>query len=329
VENTTTCLVENYELDMLVLSVGLQPDSELKKLSNLLNVSLTSDGFMMEAHPKLKPVDAPTPGIFFAGSVEAPKDIKDSVTQASAAVSRSSIILNADIIKGDGVKAVIDNSKCTSCGVCAKVCPYNALEVDIKAKSGAKVIMAACAGCGACSAECRFDAITIRGFMDDQIMSQIDSALAVNPQNKIVSFLCNWCSYAASDVAGISRMQYPANNRFIRVMCSARVTEKFLWHAFELGAPLVLLSGCHIGDCHYITANHSTQKRADRMWEAMEKLGIRPERLQLEWISAAEGPRFVEIMQELEKLRAKVTKEEIEHTQEVLAEREKEKAKAA
>ncbi|MCX6001851.1 MAG: hydrogenase iron-sulfur subunit, partial [Chloroflexi bacterium] len=306
VENTTTCLVENYELDMLVLSVGLQPDSELKKLSNLLNVSLTSDGFMMEAHPKLKPVDAPTPGIFFAGSVEAPKDIKDSVTQASAAVSRSSIILNADVIKGDGVKAVIDNSKCTSCGVCARVCPYNALEVDIKAKSGAKVIVAACAGCGACSAECRFDAITIRGFMDDQIMSQIDSALAVDPQHKIV----------------------PANNRFIRVMCSARVTEKFLWHAFEMGAPLVLLSGCHIGDCHYITANHSTQKRADRMWEAMEKLGIRPERLQLEWISAAEGPRFVEIMQELEKMRGKVTKEEIEHTQKALAEREKEKAKA-
>ncbi len=150
------------------------------------------------------------------------------------------------------------------------------IEVDIKAKSGAKVIMAACAGCGACAAECRFDAITIRGFMDDQIMSQIDSALAVDPQNKIVSFLCNWCSYAASDVAGISRMQYPANNRFIRVMCSARVTEKFIWHAFKLGAPLVLLSGCHIGDCHYITANHSTQKRADRMWDAMEKLGIRP-----------------------------------------------------
>jgi len=329
VENTTTCLVENYELDMLVLSVGLQPDTGLKQLSNLLNVSLTSDGFMMESHPKLKPVDAPTPGIFFAGSVEAPKDIKDSVTQAGAAVSRSSIILNADVIKGDGIKAVIDNNKCTSCGVCARVCPYNAIEVDVKAKTGASVITAACAGCGACSAECRFDAITIRGFMDDQIMSQIESALARDPQDKIISFLCNWCSYAASDVAGISRMQYPAHNRFIRVMCSARVTEKFIWHAFKLGAPLVLLSGCHIGDCHYITANHSTQKRADRMWDSMEKLGIRPARLQLEWISAAEGPRFVEIMQELEKLRTKVTREEIEYTQKVLLEREKEKAKAA
>jgi len=305
-----------------VLSVGLHQDSGLKKLCNLLNISLTSDGFVMEAHPKLKPVDAPTPGIFFAGSVEAPKDIKDSVTQASAAVSRSSIILNADFIKGDGVKAFVDQEKCTSCGVCARVCPYSAIEVDIKAKSGAKIIVAACAGCGACSAECRFDAITVHHFTEEQVLSQISSALATNPQNKIITFLCNWCSYAASDVAGISRMQYPANNRFIRVMCSARVTERFIWHAFKLGAPLVLLSGCHIGDCHYITANHSTQKRADRMWDAMEKLGIRPERLQLEWISAAEGPRFAQIMRELEKMRHTVTNEEIEFTQRVLTARD-------
>ncbi|MCX6004937.1 MAG: CoB-CoM heterodisulfide reductase HdrA2 [Chloroflexi bacterium] len=318
VENTTTCVIENYELDLLVLSVGLQPSGDLKKLCNLLNISLTADGFLMEAHPKLKPVDAPTPGIFFAGSVEAPKDIKDSVTQASAAVSRSSIILNFDVIKGDAVKAVVDNEKCTSCGVCARICPYNAIEVDVKAKSGARVIVAACAGCGACSAECRFDAIAIQHFMDDQILAQISSALAREPQNKIISFLCNWCSYAASDVAGISRMQYPANNRFIRVMCSARVHERFIWHAFKLGAPLVLLSGCHIGDCHYITANHSTQKRADKIWDTMEKLGIKPERLQLEWISAAEGPRFAQIMHELEKIRKAVTMDEIEYTRKIL-----------
>jgi len=319
VENTTTSRVEEYELDMVVLSVGLQPSDELKHLTGIINISQTADGFVMEAHPKLRPVDAPTPGIFFAGSVEAPKDIKDSVTQAGAAVARSSILLNAGAVKGDAIKAVVDLEKCTSCGLCARVCPFGAIEVDIKAKAGARVITAACAGCGACAAECRFGAITIQHFEDEQILAQISAALEEEPEKKIMSFLCNWCSYAASDLAGISRIQYPPNNRFIRVMCSARVDEKFIWYAFQLGAPIVLLSGCHIGDCHYISANHWTIRRADRLWNRMEKLGIRPERLQLEWISAAEGPRFAQIMRDLEEMRQKVTPEEMAHTRTILA----------
>jgi len=317
VENTTTSKVEEHELDMVVLSVGLVPSDDLKHLTSIVNISQTADGFVMEAHPKLRPVDAPTPGIFFAGSVEAPKDIKDSVTQAGAAVARSSILLNSGVVHGDAVKAAVDLDKCTSCGVCARVCPFAAIEVDVKAKTGARVITAACAGCGACAAECRFGAITIQHFHDDQILAQISAALEDEPEKKIITFLCNWCSYAASDMAGISRMQYPPNNRFIRVMCSARVDEKFILHAFKLGAPIVLLSGCHIGDCHYISANHWTMRRADRLWDRLEKLGIRPERLQLEWISAAEGPRFTQIMHEVEDLRQKVTQDEIEYTRRV------------
>ncbi|MFC1916518.1 CoB-CoM heterodisulfide reductase HdrA2 [Chloroflexota bacterium] len=319
VENTTTSKVEEHELDMVVLSIGLKPSDDLKHLTSIINISQTADGFVMEAHPKLRPVDAPTPGIFFAGSVEAPKDIKDSVTQAGAAVARSSILLSMDTIQGDAIKAVVDLEKCTVCGLCARVCPFNAIGVDVKAKIGARVITAACAGCGACAAECRFGAITIQHFEDAQILSQITAALEEEPEKKIVTFLCNWCSYAASDMAGISRVQYPPNNRFIRVMCSARVDEKFVLHVFKLGAPIVLLSGCHIGDCHYISANHWTVRRADRLWNRLEKLGIRPERLQLEWISAAEGPRFAQIMRDIEDLRQKVTQEEIEHAQKVLA----------
>jgi len=274
----------------------------------------------MEAHPKLRPVDAPTPGIFFSGCVEAPKDIKDSVTQAGAAAARSSIIMNASTIKGEAIKAEIDISKCTSCGVCSRVCPFGAIKVDIKAKSGAHLVAAACAGCGTCAAECRFDAITMQHSMDAQVLAQIDAALETDSEQKIITFLCNWCSYAAGDLAGVSRLQYPPNNRFIRTMCSGRVDETFILHAFENGAPLVLLSGCHLGDCHYINANHWTMRRADRLWDQLEKLDIRPERLQLEWISAAEGPRFAQIMRELEEMRRKVTLEEIAYTRRVLSE---------
>ncbi len=328
VENTTAARIEDYELDMVVLSVGLEPRGHLKQLTTILNLSQTADGFVMEAHPKLRPVDAPTPGIFFAGCVEAPKDIKDSVTQAGAAAARSSIILNAGKLRSEALKAIVDLNKCNSCGLCAKVCPYSAIKVDVKAKSGAHITAAACAGCGTCAAECRFDAITMQHFSDAQILAQIDAALESEPENKIVSFLCNWCSYAGGDLAGVSRLQYPPNNRFIRTMCSGRVSEKFILHAFEKGAPIVLVSGCHINDCHYINANHWTKRRVERLWERMKKLGIRPERLQLEWISAAEGPRFAQIMRQLEEMRQKVTPAEIERTRKVLKEQRLAKKKA-
>jgi heterodisulfide reductase subunit A len=311
VENTTASQLEEYDLDMLILSVGLEPKAELKQLAKMLSLPQTADGFLMEAHPKLKPVDAPTPGIFYAGCVEAPKDIKDSVTQAGAAASRSSILLSSGKIKGEAIKAEVILDRCTSCGACAKVCPYGAIKVDIKAKTGAHITAAACAGCGACAAECRFHAISMQHFSDEQILAQIGAALSEEAETKIITFLCNWCSYAGGDLAGVSRLQYPPNNRFIRTMCSGRVSEEFVLKAFELGAPLVLVSGCHINDCHYINANHQTEKRVKRLHAQMARLGIRPERLQLEWISAAEGPRFAQIMRNLEEMRKQVTPEEI------------------
>jgi heterodisulfide reductase subunit A len=101
-------------------------------------------------------------------------------------------------------------------------------------------------------------------------------------------------------------------------MCSGRVDKKFLWRAFEAGAPVVLVSGCHFGDCHYIDANHWTQKRVEKVWKKMEKWGLRRERLQLEWISAAEGVRFSKVMAGLEDLRKTVTTEEIEETKRII-----------
>jgi heterodisulfide reductase subunit A len=325
VENTTAGRVEQYELDMLILSVGLKPREDADRLRQILNLSKTSDGFLLEAHPKLRPVDAPTPGVFLAGCVEAPKDIKDSVTQASAAVARASTVLNSERLVVEAITAVVDKDKCTACGVCARVCPFGAIKFDKDKKAPPEVIEAMCAGCGTCAAECRFDAITQRHFTDEALMAAVEAAVGENGRERIVVFACNWCSYAGADGAGVARLQQPPNARIIRTMCSGRVAEKFILRAFELGAAMVLVSGCHLADCHYISANSWTQKRVDRLWDRLEKLGIRPERLQLEWISAAEGQKFARVMQEIEEMRKTVTAEEIEHTRRVLAEeREKE-----
>jgi len=331
VENTTTGKLEKHELEMLVLSQGVIPRQDGDKIRQLMTLSTTSDGFIMESHPKLKPVDAPTKGVYIAGCVESPKDVKDSVTQASAAAARASILLNAGKTKIEAITSQINGDLCNYCGVCAKVCPYNAIIApDKKIRKLPVIISAACAGCGACAAECTQDAIFMNHFRDEQILAQIDAILAVNPHKQLVTFACNWCSYAGGDMAGTSRLQYPTTCRLIRTMCSGRVDEKFILRAFRLGAPMVLVSGCHFADCHYISAVQWTQKRMDRLWSKLDKLGIRADRLQLEWISAAEGQKFAKVMRDMEAKLATVTMAEIEHTMKVLAEdEENEKAKKA
>jgi heterodisulfide reductase subunit A len=318
VENTATGRLETHELDMLVLAIGVKPASTTQKLQEMLGLQLTPDGFFLEAHPKLQPVDAATRGIFYAGCAEGPKDIKESVTQASAAAARAIRLMHKGEITTEPITSEVIAEHCKSCGKCAEVCPYNAISVDAKRKTPAVVNTAACAGCGTCAAECPFGAITMNHFNDAQILSQIDAMLETNPHDKILSFACNWCSYAGADYAGVSRVQYPPNARLIRTMCSGRVHENFIWHGFQKGAPVILVSGCHIGDCHYINANHWTEKRVKKVHKKMEKLGLRPERLQLEWISAAEGVRFGEVMKRMETLRAAVTPEEIAETTRIL-----------
>ncbi len=115
---------------------------------------------------------------------------------------------------------------------------------------------------------------------------------------KIVAFCCNWCSYAGADLAGVSRMQYPPNARIIRVMCSGRVEPYFVLRALELGADGVLVAGCHIGDCHYISGNVEAEKRMAATKEVLDKLGIGQQRMRLEWISASEGQKFAQTMKD-------------------------------
>lgn len=121
----------------------------------------------------------------------------------------------------------------------------------------------------------------------------------MNFEPKIVGFLCNWCSYAGADLAGVSRMQYPPNIRVIRVMCSGRVDPTFILKAFACGADGVLVLGCHPGDCHYLVGNYKTLRRVPLLREMLKQLGIEEERLRLDWVSASEGDRFARIVKEM------------------------------
>ena len=116
---------------------------------------------------------------------------------------------------------------------------------------------------------------------------------------RIIAFCCNWCSYAGADLAGISRLQYPADLRIIRVMCSGMVHPNLVIEALTRGADGVLICGCHLGDCHYIEGNVATENRRDAIDLMLEDFGIEPERFWLVWVSASEGPRFARVVREM------------------------------
>lgn len=112
---------------------------------------------------------------------------------------------------------------------------------------------------------------------------------------KIATFLCNWCSYGAADLAGVSRFQYPHNFRIIRVPCSARISPKFVLAALRQGADGVWISGCHPGDCHYLEGNYYARRKFALMKNLLVHMGLEPDRLQFSWISSAEATKFVRV----------------------------------
>ncbi|HXH22787.1 MAG TPA: hydrogenase iron-sulfur subunit [Dehalococcoidia bacterium] len=289
--------------DTLVLTVGLLPQEET--VSAQLKVARSEDGFLLERHPKLGPAEAGSPGIYLAGTVQAPKDVRESVSQALAAAAKASAVLARGTILKEPITARLLPDRCIVCGICAAACPFGAIELIGKPKEGEmRFIEAACQGCGACAATCNYDAIEMPYFTKEQILAQIDAALAHDPQHKTLVFACNWCSYAGADQAGVEKIQYPPSALIIRTMCSARVEEDFITRAFERGAGAVLVTGCRLtekgSDCHYNYANVQTKKRFEMWHRKLTRQGLDPDRLQLAWISASEGKEFARKIAEMD-----------------------------
>ncbi len=167
------------EADLVVLATGIVPKEDVRETARKLKITQSGDKFFLEAHPKLRPVDTLTNGIFIAGCCQSPKDIPDTVAQASATASRACSILSKEYVEVEPITAEVDETLCCGCGICESVCPYGAIEVlDTEEGRRARVTSVKCHGCGTCGSSCIKKAVKMHQFTDEQLIAQERAALA-------------------------------------------------------------------------------------------------------------------------------------------------------
>ncbi len=294
----------SFLADYIVLSTPLAPSLDNIILSKTLRIPLGADGFLLEAHPKLRPVDTSTEGIYLAGTVAGSLDIAESIVAGKAAAARASSLMAPGKLTKDAVTAEVDPSKCDACGICEAICPFVAPRIVMaNDKKVSQINPILCNGCGTCVAACPRFAITMYHYKDDQIASQVRTAFSDEvgdpSEPRILMFTCTYCSYAGADLAGVSRLEYPANVRIIRLPCSGRVDPYIVFEAFKYGADGVIVSGCHPGDCHFLSGNRMAEQRFRSLQTALDALGVEKGRVRLQWISASEGQLFANVVKDM------------------------------
>ena len=183
VEDTLMGVVRRIPVDMVVLAVGLEPQADAVELGKLLNIQCSSDGFFMERHPKLAPVETFTDGIFLAGACQGPKDIPDTIAQANAAAAQALALIDKGHVELEPNTAYVDEDLCSGCKVCIPLCPYSAISFD-ESKQKVEIQGVLCKGCGACVSACPSGALGQNLFELPQIMGEIKGITRVLPEVK-------------------------------------------------------------------------------------------------------------------------------------------------
>ena len=276
-EDTLTRQIIESEFDLVVLSVGLKPSAGGGKIAEILKLGKSPDGFLQEAHPKFRPVDTLTDGVFICGCAQGPKDIPDTVAQASAASSRAIRLMNKGEYDIAPVIAFVHDDLCDGCGVCVENCPMGAL-IPSQIVS---VNEALCRGCGSCLAACPRDALDLHCYTNAQILAQVKAALAGKQDGdvRILVFADDTTTYRLADNVGTGKLSYSPDTRIIRVPSGSRVTPRLMMRAFELGADGIFIGESEEKSSPYPHSVAAIKENVAAVKAALKERGIEPERV--------------------------------------------------
>ena len=271
VENTLNNKFEEIEADMVVLSTAMEPSDGTKEIADILNVGITEDYFIKESHPKIKPVTTDLQGTFVCGTAQDPKDITESIMQATAAASKVAEYNYAGV-EIEPFIAEINHEKCNLCGDCVNSCKYKSIAIN---EDMVEIDPMSCTGCGKCLTVCKSVAIKLNGNIDEKIMATINGVLSKKEEGEpmILVFLDN-IGYTAADNIGVNRIKYPESIHIIKVISVNRVRPRHIKYALANGADGVFI-GEFPGDLMY----DEVERKIDKVKMQLIESNQNPERL--------------------------------------------------
>ena len=299
VEDTLSRQIIESEFDLMVLSTGLQLSKSTDTIADSLKLAKSSDGFLMEAHPKFRPVDTLVEGVFLAGTAQGPKDIPDTVAQASAAAARVIGALAQKEFEVDPVLAFVHKDLCDGCGNCVDLCPQKALIIDKDKK--AQVIEALCVGCGACIPSCPQEALDLHGYTNAQLYAAVKGVLQQkgDGQKRIIVFADDSCTYRLADAVGIRKMKYSGDVRVLRIPSSALISPNLLLYSFKQGADGILLGDCQEKSSRFPWSKKMTLKNIEEVETKLELAGVKGNRVVFSEFASGMLAVFVEKVNQL------------------------------
>jgi heterodisulfide reductase subunit A len=304
VEDTLSREIIESEYDLVVLSAGMVPAKATDRVAELLKLAKSPDGFLQEAHPKFRPVDTLVDGVFIAGCVQGPKDIPDTVSQASAAAARAIRLMNKGLYETEPVNAFVHEERCDGCGQCLAVCPVRAISL---VEQKAQINQALCKGCGICISSCPVGALDLHYYTTRQLEAQIEKALEGKKADEVrlLVFADNVCTYRLADNVGTGRLSYPVETRIIRVPSSARISPQLMLYAFHKGADAIFLGECDHKASPYAGSVDAIERNVAVAGLVLEEEGIAPERIHFSELLASLLTDFYKNVTSLVKLARK------------------------
>ena len=302
VEDTLNREIIESEFDTVVLSVGLELSKGGNRIAEILKLSKSEDGFLQEAHPKFRPVDTQIDGIFIAGTAQGPKDIPDTVAQASATAARAMRLMSRGYVELEPVRAFVHSDLCDGCGECVDSCPVSAIGMEgVRGRRLAVINEGICKGCGLCIASCHSDALDLRMFNNRELEEEVKAALFSKKEGekRIIVFADTMCTYRLADSVGTAKRVYPEGVRIIRVPSSSRVTPKLILKSFSMGADAVFLGDCEAKSTPYPGSIEATERNVRFVKGLLGEVGINPERLRFFQFVTVMLAKFVGLMNEM------------------------------